>query len=202
MYTKYIMIELLVLIITILIVFISIRMHFDNKNVEVNYVLSKRDNREYLVRNLRDKDKAADLLSQIRERLLTFVSYLIKKYPNDERIIRLRDNFDPNQLSEGSSDSGYTSYSVNKGEKIVFCMRQKSEKEELMDLNTMMFVAIHELAHIMTKTVGHTDEFWENMKFLLENAILEDINIYQYQPYHDVSQEYCGTIISDTPLKI
>ena len=33
-----------------------------------------------------------------------------------------------------------------------------------------MFVAIHELAHIMSKTYGHNDEFRENFIFLLDNA--------------------------------
>ena len=39
-----------------------------------------------------------------------------------------------------------------------------------------MFVAIHEIAHIMTLSVGHTEEFWNNFKFLLENAV--ELNIY------------------------
>ena len=33
-----------------------------------------------------------------------------------------------------------------------------------------MFVAIHELAHIMTESVGHEPEFWDNMGFLLEKS--------------------------------
>jgi predicted metal-dependent hydrolase len=33
-----------------------------------------------------------------------------------------------------------------------------------------MFVAIHEMSHTCTKSVGHKSEFWENFKFLLENA--------------------------------
>jgi hypothetical protein len=130
------------------------------------------------------------------------VKYLSKTYPTDKRVARLREKFDPDQLSEGSADNGYTSYSVNKGEKIVFCMRQKNEMEELMDMNTMIFVAIHELAHIMTESVGHTKEFWDNMKFLLGNAIHQEVGIYTYQPYHTNSKQYCGTMISDTPLKI
>ena len=62
----------------------------------------------------------------------------------------------------------------------------------------MMFVAIHELAHLMTKEVGHTKNFWDNMKFLLVKAI--DIDIYKKQDFNSVPKEYCGTTITDTPL--
>ena len=68
----------------------------------------------------------------------------------------------------------------------------------LVDINTMMFVAIHELAHIMTKSVGHTPEFWDNMRFLLEEAI--KINIYKKQDFSRNPVEYCGTQITDSPL--
>jgi len=66
----------------------------------------------------------------------------------------------------------------------------------------MIFVAIHEIAHIMTESVGHTDEFWENMRFLLAIAMSDDLQIYHYQPYHVEPKAYCGTMISDTPLKL
>jgi predicted metal-dependent hydrolase len=40
-----------------------------------------------------------------------------------------------------------------------------------------MFVAIHEMSHTCTKSVGHKSEFWENFKFLLENAKESKIHI-------------------------
>jgi hypothetical protein len=138
----------------------------------------------------------------IRENLLKLIAHLQKQYPNDSRVSRLHHKFDPDQLSESNSGSGYTSYSVNKGEKVVFCIRQRDDQEQLLDLNTMMFVAIHELAHIMTESVGHTQEFWDNMKFLLGVAMTDELKLYHYQPYHLEPQAYCGTLISDTPLKL
>ena len=62
----------------------------------------------------------------------------------------------------------------------------------------MMFVAIHELAHIMTKSVGHTTEFWVNMKFLLKIGV--EIGVYIKQDFNKNPVEYCGTKITDTPL--
>lgn len=195
------MLNLLVLLIIIFVVFMSVRMHFDTQLSEIDFVESKYDHRKYLVRNLPNKHEAAELMSLIRQRLVKLTDYLKNKYPNDDRIRRLCENFDPNQISEKSHESEYTSYSVNKGEKIVFCLRQRDETEQLMDINTMIFVAIHELAHIMTESIGHTHEFWDNMKFLLQNAMVSELKIYQYQPYHKIPKTYCGTQITDTPLK-
>lgn len=193
--------NIFLLIITLFIVYMCLKMIFDRHNSDVDFVKSSYDNQEYLVRNMTDKTEAARLLSLIRERLVKLVDYLSTKYPNDERIHRLVERFDPNRLSENSANNSYTSYSVNKGEKIVFCLRQRDDKEQLLDLNTMIFVAIHELAHLMSQSIGHTKEFWENMRFLLQISLSDDLRIYQFQPYHITPQKYCGTIITDTPIR-
>ena len=39
------------------------------------------------------------------------------------------------------------------------------DENKLIDENTLMFVALHELAHIATESIGHTKEFWANFKF-------------------------------------
>ena len=107
--------------------------------------------------------------------------------------------FHEDNLSESTPDHKYTSYSVNKGEKIVFCMRKKNQKETLESENIMMFVALHELSHVMTKSVGHTPEFWDNFRFLLKIAI--KLKLYQNVDFNSEPHEYCGTKITDTPLK-
>jgi len=45
----------------------------------------------------------------------------------------------------------------------------------------MLFVAIHELGHLMTKSIGHNTEFWDNMRFLLKEAI--SANLYTKEDY-------------------
>ena len=59
-------------------------------------------------------------------------------------------------------------------------------------------MAIHELAHIMTKSVGHTIEFWENFKFLLKNAV--KIKIYNSIDYKENPVSYCSMDINENPL--
>jgi len=179
-------------------------LYLENKASEVTYVKSNVDNKEYLVRNVLDKQKAANLLGNINNNLLSIVNYLsenknIEKFKNHkEDIERLVNNFNSGSISESSPNNKYTSYSINKGEKIVFCLRSKDSKSEIIDLNTIMFVAIHELAHLMTKSIGHKPEFWENMKFLLEIGI--ELGVYTKQDFAKNPVKYCGTKITDTPL--
>ena len=174
--------------------------YLENKASDVTYV--KIGKVEYLVRNLPDKEEAAKLLSQIRSRLKKLVDYLytnIKSYKDqEENIKRMKNNYRPNNITESSPGNSYTSYSINKGEKVVFCLRSKDGRNTLTSLNTMMFVAIHELAHIMTKSIGHTTEFWDNMKFLLKVGV--EIGVYVKQDFNKKPVDYCGTKITDTPL--
>ena len=180
--------------------------YLENKAADVTYITHK--NIEFLVRNEDDKEEAAKLLSDITERLTKLVEHTSKRIVDDKNLKddtkthndglkRLKKNFRPNNITESSPGNKYTSYSINKGDKIVFCLRSKKDNT-LVDINTMMFVAIHELAHLMSKSIGHTDEFWDNMRFLLKEGI--KIGIYVKQDYNKNPKDYCGIKITDTPL--
>ena len=175
--------------------------YLENKAADVTYVKYK--NEEFLVRNTDDKKEAAKLLSNICDGLSTIVNNLYEKRDSYDAeinggIIRMKEKYNRNAVVESSPGNKFTSYSINKGEKIVFCLRSKDADQKLVDLNTMMFVAIHELAHLMSKSIGHTREFWDNMKFLLKVGI--ELNVYTKQDFNKSPVEYCGTKITDTPL--
>ena len=94
--------------------------------------------------------------------------------------------------------SEHTAYSENKGEKLAFCLNKKNENNnDLIDENTLTFVALHELAHVATRSIGHKSEFWENFKFLLHEA--QEANLYTPKDYKSAPQEYCGMKITDNP---
>jgi hypothetical protein len=94
--------------------------------------------------------------------------------------------------------SEYTAYSENKGEKLAFCLnRTKKGEDNMIDDHTLMFVAIHELSHIATESIGHKSEFWQNFKFLLECA--KDAGIHTPTDYKETPTEYCGMKIRDNP---
>tara|TARA_B110000908_G_C10004020_1_gene335436 strand:- start:97 stop:579 length:483 start_codon:yes stop_codon:yes gene_type:complete len=160
--------------------------------------MSTIDNNEYLVRNREDKQEGANLLANVKLNLDKLVNYLKENNVKDKRVQRLVEKYNPKNISESIPNTNYTSYSVNKGEKIVFCIRSKDEKQKLVNINTIMFVAIHEIAHVMTKSIGHTDEFWENMKYLLKKGI--KIGIYNKVDYKKNPVKYCGTDITNSPL--
>jgi hypothetical protein len=165
-----------------------------NSNLET--VKSNIDNREYTVQTKADAQEAADLIAVIRQKLILLVNHLIKSNPGDSRTELLKENFNPDKLKEGIDNPEYTSYSINKGEQIILCLRNK---DKLMDINTMMFVVLHELAHLATESIGHTPEFWENFKWILEESI--NIGIYVKQEFKKEPVEYCGMKISSSPLE-
>ena len=183
---------IVILLLSIGIAFILYRYHYYS-NIEK--IVSKIDNRDYEVQIRDDSQEAADLIAQIRQKLELLVKHLIKTYPNRERTQGMKKNFNPDRIKEGIDDPNYTSYSINKGEQIVLCLRTNNK---LMDLNTMMFVVLHELSHICTESIGHTVEFWTNFKWILEEAI--NIGVYKKQDFKLNNVEYCGMTITDSPL--
>lgn len=124
----------------------------------------------------------------------------IENMDNKIFIERLTKNFKPNSLSESSSYHNGTSYSLNKGEKIVLCLRQK-EDNCFVDMNTLMFVFLHELTHLGTvENKTHSPIFDRNFKFVLKEAI--DQNLYRFHDYRANPVIYCGKPISEMPLRM
>ena len=242
------MIELVntIIIITLIII---IYKYFEGQSYDIVMVKSNVNGKSYLVRNVENKQEAADLLGTLAVKLEKLVNIINdsgyetiyntymkptldketqnnnKKNEKDKDIIdgqeggnsevsnlennikmklkddikRLYKNFNPEAFSETTPDAKYTSYSVNKGEKIVFCLRDKKEGETLVKENIMTFVSIHELAHLMTKSIGHEPEFWANFKLLLKISI--DNGLYKNIDFNSTPKPYCGINITDTPLK-
>ena len=187
--------EFLFFFLSVLILFTILNKFKEDKDITT--VISKKDNRKYIVRKLPDAEKAADKLSEINSYILSLIKSLENKENNDYtgNIKTLINRYNPDTLSETGKDAEYTSYSVNKGQKISICIRNKDNS--FIDNNTVIFVVIHELAHVMTDSIGHTKEFWDNMKYLLEKA--EEINIYSPQDYNTNPINYCGMEINSTP---
>lgn len=163
-------------------------------------VRSKVDNKVYKVRDLPDKQAAADLLAKIRIKMGNFMTYLETRFVDKPQIQRLVKNFraNPERLLEATPDANHTSYSVNKGEKVHLCLRQRDgSNEELVDDNVMMFVALHEMSHMITASIGHGPDFWNNFGFLLKEA--EQQGIYKHTDFRSHPVSYCGVSITDSP---
>lgn len=185
-------IDFFIFFITLVILFSYVYKYYS----EVTYVKSKVDNKSYLVRQLNDKEKAVDLLAEISKDLQIIVNHLVAKYPQNDDVKRLFKNFNPENISEGDPSSGYTSYSVNKGESIILCIRQDDKDKSFVEKNTILYVAIHELGHLMSKTIGHNKEFWDNFKFILNEAV--NIGIYKKVDYKNNPSPYCGIKLTNS----
>jgi len=81
--------------------------------------------------------------------------------------------------------SGKESYTINKQE-VTLCL--KDENDTYYNDNMLMYVAIHELAHVICDEVGHTPKFYAINDVLLEKA--EKLNI--YDPKIPIIQDYCN----------
>ena len=162
---------------------------------EVEYKVSSIDGRRYLVQKKPDSQEAADYLADVNRDLVHLIQHLVAKHPGDETCLRLFRAFDPSAVSEGSPNSGFTSFSINKGEKVILCIRQK-EDDSFVDKNVLLYVAVHELSHLATAELGHEPVFWNNFRFLLAEAI--SIGIYKKVDFDNDPEDYCGIQISSS----
>lgn len=190
-------IDILGYILMIFVIVIILKIYKDSDLFQLKCIISKVDNNTYCVRERPKLELVADLLANTTVKLKKLVKHLKQKYPQRDNVKRLYTNFDPKKIYETLPTSTYTAYSENKGEKIAFCVNTTKNGNKLIDDNTLMFVALHEISHIATKSVGHTQEFWENFKFLIKEA--KQINIYNPINYKEKPQEYCGMTITDNP---
>ena len=170
--------------------------YFDD-SFELKCVVSTVDGNKYCVRETARIQDSADLLAKVTEKCKKLVAYMNEKEPNDERVQRLVQNFNPQKVMETLPTSEYTAYSENKGEKLAFCLNTEKGGTTMVDEHTLTFVAIHELSHIATKSIGHKSEFWENFKYLLEHA--KAAGIHDPKDYKSSPQKYCGMTIRDNP---
>lgn len=199
------------LIVVIILLFYCVK-YFKYVRENLTYVRSSIDGVPYLVRDIPDKQKAADMLAQLKQRSIELAeklysnmdealrtSKVISKEEHDEfreYITRLHQSVTNIVYSENGNNNDYTSYSVNKGEQIVFCIRSK-ETDEIYNVNLIMYVVLHELAHVACPIYdNHGPLFRKIFAFLVEFAI--KTNLYIYIPFDKSPVQYCGMTITDS----
>ena len=185
-------------VLIIFVVVMSLKIYQESDAFNLKCIVSDVDGNTYCVRERAKLQLAADLLAKVTGKLKKLVKFIGAEYPDQKNVKRCVKNFNPKVIKETLPTSSYTAYSENKGEKLAFCTNTTKNGDKLIDENTLTFVAIHELGHLMTKSIGHTEEFWKNFKFLLQNA--KKIGIYNPVDYKTKPIGYCGMTISDNPL--
>lgn len=163
------------------------------------YVKSDLDGNYYLVIDAEHKQQSADTLAVINKRIKTLVENL-DEYdcpPGIDHNIRLlKHRYKTFVLSENIYMQD-TAFTINKSETML-CLRTRDSEQKQYDINSITFVAIHELTHVGCKNYGHGDEFVKFFIFLLGKCI--SLNLYQYINYNETPVEYCGVVINKTPV--
>ena len=180
----------------ILVVLAMFYLNSDTFNLKC--IISHKDGNKYCVRDSDRLQESVELLAEVVHRMKSVVAYLKEKFPRDERVQLLVKNFNPHRIVETLPTSEYTAYSEDKGQKLAFCLRKYKNDMALIDINTLTFVALHELTHLMTASIGHKKEFWNNFKFMLEQA--NKNGIYEQIDYSNKPSEYCGMTIDSNPF--
>jgi hypothetical protein len=179
------------------VLFFCLVIYYQSDAFDLKCIIASKDGNRYCVREREKMELAANLLANVTQKMKDVVYYLKEKHPKDERTIRLVEGFNPQKINETLPTSELTAYSENKGEKLAFCLNKSKNGSKLIDINTLTFVALHELSHIATESVGHGQEFWQNFKWILQNA--KEAGIYSPIDYKKYPEEYCGMTINDNP---
>ena len=186
--------EFIVIILFIILVILFMR----TNTYELLYVKSDIDEKHYLVRNIKNKQKASNLLARLKMNITILETHLIQNKDKYKKYVPYIEQLNKNikfvEIYENIPSSLYTSYSLNKGEELVFCLRSKKYNEKLHPLNLMMYVTLHELAHVACPEKGHTELFDEIFSFIIDISI--KLKLYNKIDFSSSPTEYCGMIIS------
>ena len=155
-------------------------------------------------------EKAANILAEINRRAVELMRFLRKKYLRSnmgviyprraEATRRLLNRWNPDNLAENSPQDpeGDTSYTIDKGAIVAICLRASRNNNGFHDLNTIMFVSLHEMTHIAVEILEHPPEFWSAFKFILQEATLA--GLIKSHHYNRAPITYCGIKIDYNPL--
>ena len=185
-----------IFVLFIITTFIMLYVKEDFKNGDVEYVEAN-DGRRYLVKIGNNNIEIANKLAVLNDKFQKLIVILKKDYANDPRTNFLIRNYNPDKISESTKDGNYTSFSLNK-EEMIFCLRARNEDGTIISDNTMAYVGFHELAHLATDEIGHTDTFWKNFKWMLN--IAKENGLYMYVDYSRNPEPYCGIMITSNIL--
>ena len=136
-----------------------------------------------------------DLFYDVIQDINSIVKWCISNnYPTNEIARRLEYNWKHVKMYE-TNFRDQVAYVVDKNRSFYLCGSTPSGNTE--DANTMRFVVLHELAHMMSESYGHNDEFLTNFRKILSVAV--KLKIYIPVNYSKYPVNYCGTTITQSP---
>ncbi len=165
----------------------------------VSPFISDYDGHDYSVRKVGSpyiRQTAADYLARIKHKVDVLVDYMYKKgLPDPDTSKRLFQRWASCELKETNSSEKSAAFTLNKSSEIRLCIRDRHGNFE--DPNTSMFVILHELAHVMSVSYGHGEEFQHNFDYITHLA--SQLGVYKPENFASRPKMYCGTEINTTP---
>lgn len=187
--------------IALLIIIIYIFYLYIKKNNSI-YVKSGKGN-EYYINKDNFENVKINLLDTIQDNMYKLKEILVNNKNNYneyiEYINQLERNFTKTRtrIYETDLNSNLTSYSVNKGEELSICLKSKTTGK-IHNINLLMYVVIHEMAHFACPEIGHGPLFIKIFKKFVEVAI--ENKLYYYENYNVNPVEYCGMELNSSVI--
>jgi hypothetical protein len=192
-----VMVIVMKFLIAVVIVLLIILLHYYYSK-ETKWVKSDLDNNWYLIKGSKLTSEQmienANTLAEINRRVVLLIDHTKDIYP------KLQELYNPKNLTEAAIDDRYTTFTLDKRD-IHVCLRTRNDHQHLYDIDRLMYVVIHELAHMANwdrvtgqPIIGHGKEFISIFRDLVKRSIR--LKIYNYRDYKESPVEYCGIIIN------
>jgi hypothetical protein len=149
---------------------------------------------------MKDHMIALNILAKLREQMIYLIDKILQEnntFEIVEILFRIQNKMKTVKIKENDNENFDTSYTVNKGDEIIICLRSKINNK-IHNFNQLIYIMIHEISHIGSLEIGHTRLFFNINKFLLKKAI--KYNIYKYKNYKKIPIKYCGIVINNNIL--
>lgn len=175
-----------------------------NKTCETECPITKE---KFVVQNNKNepewvREEVARRLANIVKKVDVLVNHMSAKHLPDAVIAdRLYNRWqmirsNPKGLRETSPGENSAAYTINKGEQMRICVRDERSDNLFENENDTMFVILHELGHLMSKSFGHNLEFKKNFAYITKVAV--ELDLYKYQNYAEKPTTYCNVDITHT----
>lgn len=181
-------------LILIILIFLIIYFIFFNDN-RIDYLAD--NGLTYKIRNEGTeeiKNKKANILSRLDEKSKKIVKHMFdNKLPTEDIANKTNSRFSNSVIGETPSGDKSAAYTQNKGN-IYICL---ITNDKFNDENDAFFVILHELAHVMSDSYGHGEEFKKNFDFIVKLAV--KLNLWKPKKYEEDNTDYCGVVVTSSP---
>jgi len=137
----------------------------------------------------------ADFLAKIDDKARKITKYMYdNNLPTKEIASRTYNRFTKSRIGETPlGEKSGAAFTINKGDIYICCIT----KGKLNDENDTFFVCLHELAHIMSNSYGHGEEFKTNFNFIVKLAV--KLGLWKDPKYEEKPVDYCGVEVTTSP---